>query len=173
MPGVDEKDREMLRILRRNARITLTELGRRLNLTPASVKNRLEKLERLGAVKGYSAVVDPSFLGMYVKVLFLLRLRFEGPNIDSLLSKIARRECVESLYLTSGRTQAVMVAEFRDMDEMKEFASLVKRTLGTALEYVEWSIIYDSSKDHWIDVKGVERSGNRPRNMDTWNESGR
>ncbi len=153
MAGIDEKDRKMLSILRREGRITLTELGRRLSLTAASVKNRMEKLESLGAIKGYSAVVDPSFLGHYVKILFLLRLKFESPTVDSLIEKIAKRDCVESLYRTSGRTQAALIAEFRGMDEMKNFASLIKRTLGTALDYMEWSVIYDSPKEHWIETK--------------------
>jgi len=153
MAGVDEKDRKILRILREEGRITLTELGKRIGITAASVKNRLEKLEEVGAIHGYSAVVDPSFLGNYVKVIFLLRLKFESPTVDSLISKLAKRECVESLYRTSGRTQAVIIAEFHDMEEMKEFASLIKRTLGTALDYVEWGVIYDSAKEHWIETK--------------------
>ncbi|NJF24796.1 Lrp/AsnC family transcriptional regulator [Thermococcus sp. Bubb.Bath] len=151
MPGIDEKDIEMLKILRREGRITLTELGKRVNLSPASVKNRLEKLEKLGAVKGYSAVVDPAFLGNYVKILFLIKLRVEGRDIDRILQSIASSSEVQSLYRTSGRTQAVIIAEFKDMDSMKEFASRLKRSLGTTLEYIEWSVVYEAPKECWVE----------------------
>ncbi|WP_010478867.1 Lrp/AsnC family transcriptional regulator [Thermococcus zilligii] len=152
MPGIDEKDREILRILRKEGRITLTELGRKVNLSPASVRNRLEKLEKLGAVKGYSAVVDPAFLDKYVKVLFLLKLKVEGPDIDLILEKFAAYENVESIFRTSGRTHAVIIAEFEDMDEMKAFASRLRKALGNSLEYIEWSAIYDVFKECWIEV---------------------
>jgi len=151
MPGVDEKDIEILRILRKEGRITLTELGRRVNLSPASVKNRVEKLEKLGAVKGYSALIDPGFLGNYVKILFLIKLRVEGNDIDRILQSIASSDEVQSLYRTSGRTQAAIIAEFKDMDSMKAFASRLKRSLGTALEYIEWSVVYEAPKECWVE----------------------
>jgi Lrp/AsnC family leucine-responsive transcriptional regulator len=157
MPGIDEKDREILRILRKEGRITLTELGKRLGLSPASVKNRLEKLERLGAIKGYSAVVDPAFLDRYVKVIFLLKLNVEGPEIDRILQRFSKEENVESIFRTSGRTQAAMIVEFRDMDGMKTFASRLKRALGNTLDYIEWSVIYDAPKECWI--RKVKREG--------------
>ncbi len=157
MPGVDEKDREILRILRKNGRITLTELGKRVKLSPASVKNRLEKLEKLGAVKGYSAVVDPAFLDRYVSVFMLLKLKVEGPEIDRALRKFASMDNVRGIYRTTGRTQAMIIAEFVDMDEMKRFAARLKGALGSALDYIEWGTIYESLKECWIEEKKGER----------------
>jgi Lrp/AsnC family leucine-responsive transcriptional regulator len=154
MPGIDDKDKEILRILRKEGRITLTELGRRLNLSPASVKNRVSKLEKLGAIKGYSAIVDPAFLDRYVKVLLLLKLKVEAPEIDRILERFSNDERVEAMFRTTGRTQAAVIAEFKNMDEMKAFASRLKRALGNALDYIEWSVIYDSIKECWIKEKG-------------------
>jgi Lrp/AsnC family leucine-responsive transcriptional regulator len=162
MPGIDEKDREILRILREEGRITLTELGKRVNLSPASVKNRLEKLEKLGAIKGYSAVVDHAFLDRYVRVFMILKLKVEGPEIDRILRKFAAAENVQSLYRTTGRTQVMIIAEFENMDEMKRFAARLKGSLGNALEYIEWGTIYDSFKECWVENK-AERRGSHGR----------
>lgn len=161
MPGIDEKDREILRTLRREGRITLTELGRRLDLSPASVKNRVDKLEKLGAIRGYSALIDPAFLDRYVKVLFLLKLNVEGPEIDRALERFSNDESVEAIFRTTGRTQAAIIAEFENMDQMKAFASRLKRALGNALDYIEWSVIYESIKECWVKRKREERGGVR------------
>ena len=153
MPGVDEKDREILRILREEGRITLTELGRRVNLSPASVRNRLDKLEKLGAIKGYSAVVDPAFLDEYVSVFFELSLSIDDHTVDPLLRKVAEMGEVEAVYRRSGGRQILIKAHFRDTDEVKAFAGRLKRLFGRNLERVEATLIIDAFKECWISLR--------------------
>ena len=153
MPGVDEKDREILRILRKESRITLTELGRRVNLSPASVKNRMEKLEGLGAIKGYSAVVDPSFLEEYVSVFIELRLAIDDHTVDPILRRIAGMANVEAVYRRSGERQILIKAHFKDTDEVKTFAGRLKHLFGKNLERVEVTLIIDTFKECWIPVE--------------------
>ena len=153
MPGIDEKDREILRILREEGRITLTELGRRVNLSPASVRNRVDKLERLGAIRGYSAVVDPAFLDEYVSVFFELELAIDDHTVDPLLKRVAEMEEVESLYRRSGGRQILIKAHFHDTDEIKAFAGELRRLFGRNLEKVEITLVIDTFKECWIKMR--------------------
>jgi Lrp/AsnC family leucine-responsive transcriptional regulator len=151
MPGIDEKDMEILRILRKEGRITLTELGRRVNLSPASVKNRIEKLEKLGAIKGYSAIVDPAFLNEFIQALFEVRLSVDDRSVDGILRRIASLDNVCGVYRRTGENQVLIKAHFRDITGVKEFAGLLKRRyFGKNLERVEVTIILDSFKDNWV-----------------------
>jgi len=156
MPGVDEKDREMLRILRREGRITLTELGRRVGLSPASVKNRMEKLEKLRAIRGYSAIVDPAFLEEYVQVFIELELAIDDHTVDPILRRIAALEEVQSLYRRSGGKQILIRASFHNTDEVKAFAGKLKRFFGKNLERVEVSLIMETFKENWVSFGGRE-----------------
>ncbi|ASI98700.1 Lrp/AsnC family transcriptional regulator [Thermococcus celer] len=153
MPGVDEKDREILRILRKEGRITLTELGRRIGLSPASVKNRMEKLEKLGAIRGYSAVVDPAFLDEYVQAFLELRLAIDDHTVDPILRRIAGFDEVQAIYRRSGEKQILIRVSFRDTDEIKAFAGRLKRLFGKNLERVEVTLIIDTFKDNWISLE--------------------
>ncbi|CAD5244602.1 Lrp/AsnC family transcriptional regulator [Thermococcus camini] len=157
MPGIDEKDREILRILRKEGRITLTELGKRVGLSPASVKNRVEKLEKLGAIRGYSAIVDPAFLDEYVQAFFELKLAIDDHTIDPILRRIARLEEVQSLYRRSGERQILVRASFHDTDEVKAFAGRLKRFFGKNLERVEVTLIIDTFKENWVSGEGKRR----------------
>ena len=157
MPGIDEKDREILRILRKEGRITLTELGKRVGLSPASVKNRVEKLEKLGAIKGYSAIVDPAFLDEYVQAFFELKLAIDDHTIDPILRRVARLEEVQSLYRRSGERQILVRASFHNTDEVKAFAGRLKRFFGKNLERVEVTIIIDTFKENWVSGEGGRR----------------
>ncbi|MFC9398860.1 Lrp/AsnC family transcriptional regulator [Streptomyces sp. NPDC057027] len=59
----DPIDRQILDLLQTDGRIKLSELGRRVRLSPAAVTERVRRLEASGAVTGYGAHVSPAVLG--------------------------------------------------------------------------------------------------------------
>ena len=59
----DGVDRQILGELQDDGRIKLSELGRRVRLSPAAVAERVRRLESAGAITGYGAHVAPSRLG--------------------------------------------------------------------------------------------------------------
>ncbi|MEU2916274.1 Lrp/AsnC family transcriptional regulator [Streptomyces massasporeus] len=59
----DALDRQILRLLQTDGRIKLSELGRRVRLSPAAVTERVRRLEAAGVVSGYGAHVVPARLG--------------------------------------------------------------------------------------------------------------
>ncbi|MGW3653843.1 Lrp/AsnC family transcriptional regulator [Streptomyces sp. NPDC000878] len=59
----DALDRQILELLQTDGRIKLSELGRRVRLSPAAVTERVRRLESAGAITGYGAHVAPARLG--------------------------------------------------------------------------------------------------------------
>ena len=66
---LDAHDTRILGELQRDARITMAELGRRVNLSQPAVTERVRKLELQGVIRGYRAVVDPQRLGYGIRAL--------------------------------------------------------------------------------------------------------
>ncbi|NGO67442.1 Lrp/AsnC family transcriptional regulator [Streptomyces boncukensis] len=62
-PALDALDRQLLELLQQDGRIKLSELGRRVRLSPAAVGERVRRLEAAGIVTGYGAHVSPARLG--------------------------------------------------------------------------------------------------------------
>ena len=56
----DKIDRELLRLLSEDGRMTYLELARRAHLSPNATTERVRKLVRNGIIKGFTAVVDQS-----------------------------------------------------------------------------------------------------------------
>ena len=59
----DDTDIEILTILQDNARTSNADIARQVSLTPSAVLERIRKLERRGAIKGYHANIDPEVVG--------------------------------------------------------------------------------------------------------------
>ena len=66
---LDAVDREILFQLRRDGRLTNVELARRVGLTPPPCLRRVKRLEDLGVIRGYRAVIDAEIDGRGLVVL--------------------------------------------------------------------------------------------------------
>ncbi|MBU6361749.1 MAG: Lrp/AsnC family transcriptional regulator [Chloroflexota bacterium] len=59
----DATDWQLLTLLQADARLSFSELGRRVNLSTPAVAERVRKLEDAGIIRGYHAEIDASLLG--------------------------------------------------------------------------------------------------------------
>ncbi len=70
---IDEIDQILLEHLQKDARLTTTELGKLVDLSPSGVQKRLRKLEENGVVERYAIVLNRKLLGydllVFVKVI--------------------------------------------------------------------------------------------------------
>jgi Lrp/AsnC family transcriptional regulator, leucine-responsive regulatory protein len=60
---IDSTDRRIIGELTSDGRVSLAELGRRVNLSSPAVAERVQRLERTGVITGYRAEIDPRALG--------------------------------------------------------------------------------------------------------------
>lgn len=60
---MDDLDRQVVGCLLRHARATYAEIGEEVSLSASAVKRRIDRLLSSGAIRGFTAVIDPTALG--------------------------------------------------------------------------------------------------------------
>lgn len=73
MAGVEQIDRQIIRLLTSNGRMSYTELGRLTGLSTSAVHQRVRRLEERGIIKGYAARVDYEALGLPLTAFISIR----------------------------------------------------------------------------------------------------
>jgi len=113
-----ENDRRILAELQEDGRLSLAELGRRVGLSPPAVAERVQRLEREGAITGYHAKVDPRALGYALTTVIRIR---PAPRQIPKVAELARDtpENVECHRIT-GEDCFFMKANVRDVEHLEE-----------------------------------------------------
>ena len=74
---MDITDAKILELLQENARISISEISKRVNMSLSAVSERLKKLETSGLIEKYTTLINPHYLGQELMVIMNLCLEEE------------------------------------------------------------------------------------------------
>lgn len=132
---MDDKDLGILKELVTDARYSYREISRRVKLSVATVKSRVENLEKEGVIKGYTAIVNPQKLGFEVAALIEVVVS-KGKLLD-VEERLAENPNVYAVYDATGTSDAIILVRFHRREELSKF---IKSIL--AMENVERTITH-------------------------------
>ena len=100
---MDLKDRQIIRELQKDGRITNQELAERVHLSPSPCLRRLRQLEESGVITGYTALVDQKAYGLPITVFLRIRLDRHGESVIKIFEQaIGRIDEVLDCFLLAG-----------------------------------------------------------------------
>jgi Lrp/AsnC family leucine-responsive transcriptional regulator len=114
---IDAVSQRILQELQSDGRLTIAELGRRVNLSAPAVAERVQRLERDGVITGYHAGVDPKKLGYPLAAI--VRIAPASRQLDK-IREVAREtpEVVECHRIT-GEDCFFLKLHLRSMDDLE------------------------------------------------------
>lgn len=114
---LDRTDKAILRTLQRDASLSNVSLAAKVNLSPPACLRRVERLKRLGLIKGTVALLDPQALGVGMLVMIGVVLDRSTPESFAAFEKAAARisGCMEC-HLVTGEFDYFMLVRTRDAD---------------------------------------------------------
>ena len=115
---LDETDRAILRILQADARTPFSEVARRMDMSSATVHDRVGRMEDAGVIEGYHAEIDPKAVGYGVSAF--VGLRVEQGREEDALDRLRDIEGVREIHLTTGEWDVILRVVAENTDRLRE-----------------------------------------------------
>lgn len=147
--ALDELDRQILELLREDARRTIADIASHVNLSPAPVKRRIDRLQQLGVITGYTVVLDHTRLGPTIDAF--TELRFAGDaDIDEILAAVEEIPEIEEVFTMAGDPDALLRIRVDDVEHLKQVVNRLRRTGRVTGTKTLMAL------DHWTRATGGE-----------------
>ncbi|WP_019938332.1 Lrp/AsnC family transcriptional regulator [Bordetella sp. FB-8] len=139
---MDDIDRELISLLRADARTPVVMLARKLRIARATVQNRMAKLQADGTIVGYTVRLRPEAEGHRIRAL--MSIEVEGNSEVEVRRVLRGNPNVVALHTTNGRWD--LIAELRT-DTLESFDSVLNAIRSVqGIANTETSILLSTHK---------------------------
>ncbi len=117
--SIDNLNKKILKCLQQNARQSNAEIGRQVGISSPAVSERIKKMEDIGVIEDYKAMVSPFDLGYQFKAIITLRA-FMG-KLKPFLEKVKTYDEVINCYRITGDENIVMEVVLKNQKHLEIF----------------------------------------------------
>lgn len=142
---LDAIDRNILRELQADGRITNVELARRVGISAPPCLRRVRALEEAGLIKGYRALLDERSLGFDVSCFAMVGLTSQAESdLAAFERQLAEWPVVRESYMLSGEVDFILHCVAPDMANLQRFVMNLTKAANVAS--VKTSLILRAGK---------------------------
>ncbi len=139
---LDQKDRKLISLLRENSRLPISSLAQYLNMSRATVQNRINRLCDNGIIRGFSVRLKSDIEISKIRAITVIHTKTKKTN--QVLKKLSSLPEISRLHTTNGRWD--IIAEI-NTDNLEEFdITLTKISEIEGIANTETNILLTSHK---------------------------
>lgn len=117
---MDNMNRKILGLLEEDGRRSYSEIAHVLKRSESTVRDRITRMERQGVIRGYTTIIDKSFLGYTVEGLVLCNVQDES-KAEQVIDELSQLEQIIHLYLVSGERRIALRVIAKDHTSLELF----------------------------------------------------
>ena len=140
---IDKTDVEILRVLEKNARLSLRKIAKRVGVSVATVMHRINRLEKEGVIRKYIALLDYDKLGYELEAV--ISVDVAKGKLFEVEKKIATDPSVHAVYDITGHFDVVVVARFKTRKSLDTFVKKIQTY--DFVEKTETAIVLNTIKE--------------------------
>lgn len=116
--NMDNKDKKIVAGLERDGRISFSLLGEHVGISKTPCWNRVKSLQEQGIITGYSALIDPSKIGLKIRALVHVVVDFD--QYKAFEKGINQHKSVRSCHAVTGEFDYVLEVLAKDVDHFDQ-----------------------------------------------------
>jgi DNA-binding Lrp family transcriptional regulator len=120
MPALDSIDRNILRLLRLDARMSNAKLAAEIGLSPSACLRRIKIMENSGMIRGYTALVDTGNADATIAVIINITLERQTEDyLDRFEAAVRRYPEIRECFLMTGGSDYLLRVEVANAGEFE------------------------------------------------------
>jgi DNA-binding Lrp family transcriptional regulator len=139
---MDDTDRELISLLRADARTPVVTLAKKLRVARATVQNRIAKLEADGTIVGYTVRLKPEAEGHRIRALTSIEV--ESNHGEDVRRELRGHPSVVALHTTNGRWDLIAELRTDTLESFDRVLNAIRKIQGIA--NTETSILLSTHK---------------------------
>jgi Lrp/AsnC family leucine-responsive transcriptional regulator len=125
LAAVEEINRQILRLLAQDGRLSFTELARQTGLSVSAVQQRVRRLEERGTIRGYLASIDPEAAGLPLTAFVSIK-PFDPSAPDDAPDKLAHLTAIEACHSVAGDESYILKVRVAGPTELEELLQRIR-----------------------------------------------
>ena len=134
---LDQTDRMLLSLLKKDARQKYSELGEQVHLSPPAVHERVKKLERMGVIERYTIEIDANALGLALYAF--VRIHISQASCEQVAKALKACPEVEECFSSAGEESMLVKVHTTTPVALETLLDHIRRLPG--VERTQTSII--------------------------------
>ncbi len=124
--AIDSVDRLLVDHLIADGRLSYRDLAQLVNLSPSSVRRRIDRLEQQGVITGYTVLVDESQLGETFEAF--AEVRYAGATtVEEITNSAKGIPEVIAIYTVAGDPDAIVHFRIASLQHLHRLIDLIRR----------------------------------------------
>ena len=114
---IDNTTRDILNLLRKNARMSYKEIAESIGKPESTIRDRIQRMEKIRLIQGYTVILDKKQLGFECSALVLADVDYE--KLEDVTKKLQNKNNVLRIYHISGNKRIAFVVVAKNFEDLE------------------------------------------------------
>lgn len=119
--NIDKTDRKIISVLQNNSRLSFRKIAEKTGVSVATALNRVNRLNKEGVIKKYSAIIDYERLGYEMEAIVEVKIANKNSNPLEIEPFVLNHPNVHSVFTVSGVLDHVILVKFQNRRQLNDF----------------------------------------------------
>ncbi len=118
---MDELDKQILRLLTNDARMTVKDIAIQISLTSPAVSQRIKRMEEAGIIRGYTVVLGDNYTQKAISALISITVKIQDNK--KFMQLIDNNKNVKRCHHVTGNYSYILIIKCNDMLQIEKLIS--------------------------------------------------